>query len=123
VPHSHQRLGPILDPDEFSSRYIKHYGGNETVLGPEGRLVASVLVIWAITFALDEAGLPARHLSMQDASTRKETCNKAISQALHYIDYHGILRRPTWDGVRALLLLFPLTEGWNTPLKRKRFAD
>jgi hypothetical protein len=34
-----------------------------------------------------------------------------VQEMLHLIDIHGILRKPTWDGVRALHLLLPLTQG------------
>jgi hypothetical protein len=104
-------LGPILDPDEYSSRYLKYYAGNEGFLGPEGKLLAIILVIWAISFGVDESGKPLPPAVLDSASSRKERCNKALSQVFQYIDQHGIMRRASWDGVRALLLLFPLTEG------------
>jgi hypothetical protein len=31
-----------------------------------------------------------------------------LQEVLHFVDQHGILRKPSWDGVRALLLLSPL---------------
>jgi hypothetical protein len=34
-----------------------------------------------------------------------------IREILHLIDIHALLRRPTWDGVRVLLLIIPLTQG------------
>ena len=46
----------------------------------------------------------------------------AIDVILDEIDACGILRKPTWDGVRALLLLLPLTEGTSLsfPLSSNR---
>ncbi|KAF5330912.1 hypothetical protein D9619_005846 [Psilocybe cf. subviscida] len=38
---------------------------------------------------------------------RAEAC---VREVLHLIDNCGILRRPSWDGVQALLLLLPLLE-------------
>lgn len=36
-----------------------------------------------------------------------------IQQVMDLVDYHGIMRRPTLDGVRVLLLLLPLLEGMS----------
>lgn len=42
---------------------------------------------------------------------RRETIEPMIREILELVDYHGMLRRPSWDGVRVLLLLLPLMEG------------
>lgn len=42
---------------------------------------------------------------------RKETTDLMIREVLELIDSYGVLRRPTWDGVRVLLLLIPLIDG------------
>jgi hypothetical protein len=47
----------------------------------------------------------------QDRQTRFEKMRVAVDVILEEIDACGILRKPTWDGVRVLLLLLPLTEG------------
>jgi hypothetical protein len=39
-------------------------------------------------------------------------------ELLHLVDLHGIMRKPTWDGVRVLLLIWPLTQGVQTALQR-----
>jgi hypothetical protein len=42
---------------------------------------------------------------------RKHKTDSMVREILELIDSHGILRKPSWDGVRALLLLLPLLEG------------
>jgi len=42
---------------------------------------------------------------------RKEKTDAMLREILELIDFHGVMRRPTWDGVRALLLIMPLMEG------------
>lgn len=34
-----------------------------------------------------------------------------VKEMLQTIDHLGLLRNPSWDGVRVLMLLMPLTEG------------
>jgi hypothetical protein len=46
-----------------------------------------------------------------DRQARFEKMKVAVDVILEEIDACGILRKPTWDGVRVLLLLLPLTEG------------
>jgi len=46
-----------------------------------------------------------------DRQTRFTKMRVAVEIILQEIDACGILRKPTWDGVRVLLLLLPLTEG------------
>lgn len=111
-------IGPILDAAEISTRYAKDFTDNDGSLGIEGKLIANVLMLWAMSFGLDGSGQPlplsvetAGEVGSRSQTTRKEICNKALLDIFQYIDHHGILRRATWDGVRALLLLFPLTEG------------
>lgn len=50
----------------------------------------------------------------QDRQTRFDKMRLAVEVILDEIDAAGILRKPTWDGVRVLLLLLPLTEGEST---------
>lgn len=49
-----------------------------------------------------------------DRQARFEKMKVAVDIILTEIDACGILRKPTWDGVRVLLLLLPLTEGEPT---------
>lgn len=43
--------------------------------------------------------------------TSREKTNCMLQEILELIDFHGIMRRPTFDGVRILLLTLPLMEG------------
>lgn len=44
---------------------------------------------------------------------RKETTDSMLREVLELIDFHGVMRRPSWDGVRVLLLIIPLLEGMS----------
>lgn len=132
-------LGPILDPAEFPSRFYAHNKGTQS-LGHEGGLIAMLLVVWAASFGLDERGLPFdNHLNadtpplthmksegdaldnhkfkdgFQDMKWRekRDKTDSMLREVLELIDFHGVMRRPTLDGVRALLLILPLLEGSN----------
>ncbi|KAG5645911.1 hypothetical protein DXG03_005058 [Asterophora parasitica] len=48
---------------------------------------------------------------------KKERTNAMLREVLELIDFHGVMRRPTWDGVRVLLLIMPLLEEAH-PLER-----
>lgn len=124
--------GPILDPNEFSARYIAHANGSHPI-GADGAILAMLLVVWASSFGLDERGLPiqdsedtypqeyienSRHTRRSNSntvrpadSTRKDSTDLMLREVLDAVDLHGLMRRPTWDGVRVLLLLLPLLEG------------
>ncbi|KIY66102.1 hypothetical protein CYLTODRAFT_378272 [Cylindrobasidium torrendii FP15055 ss-10] len=52
---------------------------------------------------------PGRHHSRSRAG-RREAIEPMLREILELVDYHGMMRRPTWDGVRVLLLLLPLME-------------
>lgn len=41
----------------------------------------------------------------------REKTSCMLREILELIDFHGIMRRPTYDGVRILLLTLPLMEG------------
>jgi len=43
---------------------------------------------------------------------RKERSEAMLREVLELVDVHAVIRRPTWDGVRVLLLILPLLEGW-----------
>lgn len=97
-----------------------------------------LLVVWAASFGLDERGLaPDNHSSADDPTfpraedesddanprklkegsqdpkwrERKDKTDVMLREVLELIDFHGVMRRPTLDGVRALLLILPLLEG------------
>lgn len=123
-------LGPIIEPTEFTSRYFAHIKGTST-LSIEGQMIAMLLVTWAASFGVNEYGLeeeiephsptmpdgpkfsPDADDDFSDPSRRARTLRveTMIREILHLIDIHALLRRPTWDGVRVLLLILPLTQG------------
>jgi hypothetical protein len=89
------------------------------------------LYAWAVSYGVDEHGqldipeggsVPLTHISLiepgkeeiQREEERNIRFNKmrwVIDIILEEIDACGILRKPTWDGSRVLLLILPLTEG------------
>jgi hypothetical protein len=91
-----------------------------------------ILVTWAESFGLNERGMPyaavdqsvltgddAQPCSSPDPFTppeikRGEWRNRVevyLKEILDLVDYHSILRRPSLDGLQALLLLLPLMDG------------
>lgn len=132
------KIGPVLDAADFPARFCAHVKGNES-LGYEGSLLAMLLVVWASSFGVDEQGVPfdgsmdfsssrpssrkesmdgrtsGRDCSVGDAITtrrgRKEKTEALLREVLELVDMHAVMRRPTWDGVRVLLLILPLLEG------------
>ncbi|KAJ2931396.1 hypothetical protein H1R20_g5680, partial [Candolleomyces eurysporus] len=140
---------PILDAAEFSSRFLSHSQG-ERPFGREATLVSMLLVVWAFTFGLNERGLPLyddahpkeqsrpsssgsnsaidQSLDMNIPSEQqrhqdsREKIGVMVQQVLELIDIHGILRRPSFDGLRVLLLLLPLLEDVK-PLERQAIHD
>jgi len=100
--------------------------------------MAMLLVTWAASFGVNEYGVeeelephsptmpdrpkfspddeddfsdPSRHAR----ALRVETM---IREILSLIDIHALLRRPSWDGVRVLLLILPLTQGIQSSMDR-----
>lgn len=43
--------------------------------------------------------------------SRRDKAEAMLREVLDLVDFHGVLRRPSWDGVRILLLILPLLEG------------
>lgn len=72
-----------------------------------------LLVIWAASYGVDHCGNEDSWDGFQGIQLRKQRTNAMIQELLHLIDVHGILRKPSWDGVRVLLLAMPLTEGMS----------
>ena len=60
---------------------------------------------------MNEYGIEEHHHGDAVIRNRREATNEMVREMLHLVDVHGILRKPTWDGVRALHLLLPLTQG------------
>ncbi|KII88691.1 hypothetical protein PLICRDRAFT_162020, partial [Plicaturopsis crispa FD-325 SS-3] len=109
---------PILDAVEFSLRFFSFTEGNASALTPEARLCASLLVVWAASYGVDEYGVEQDDNHGQSRKDRKDKTNLMVEEVLRLVDLYGILRKPTWDGVRALLLLLPLTDEVQPPLGR-----
>lgn len=115
--------GPIVDPVEFRSRYVtwlQHYLSPESnaslssstpPLSVEGQLLAKILVVWAAAYGVDESGIENPENSYQEVSKRRLRVKSMIEEVIHLIDNLGLLRKPSWDGVRCLLMTLPLTEG------------
>ncbi|KAF8654081.1 hypothetical protein AX16_003614 [Volvariella volvacea WC 439] len=132
---------PILDPTEFSTRFLSH--SKDPVhhpLGPEGYILSLLLVVWAISLGYDQHGNPrledgvhtedrmARRpgtseglnysfcepLADRDRRMRKDKVAEMMKEILELIDLHGVLRKPSWDGVRVLLLTVPLLNEPNS---------
>lgn len=140
---------PILDPTEFPARFFAHTKGTQP-LGNEGKILLHLLVVWAASFGIDESGLPENDDFSQPSSStedgsknlrsgrvetpktngvlvsdrgraeRKLRTEAMVQEILVLIDSHAIMRRPTWDGVRVLLLILPLMEDVSiSPLDRR----
>lgn len=129
--HSLQNVGPILDPTDFVRRYLSYDNPCAENLGPEGALLCHVLYAWATSYGVDEHGnmdvpeggiTPLRDVNLLEPGKneleREEQRNirfakmrVPITLILEEIDACGIMRKPSWDGARVLLLFLPLTEG------------
>ncbi len=112
LDHINRTLGPILEPTEYCARFSEWYTGTSDCLQFPGQLIALALVVWAASYGVDEAGEEVLELRDEDVLQRKERTNEMLLELLYLVDIHAILRKPSWDGVRALLLIMPLTEGW-----------
>lgn len=93
-------------------------------------MLAMLLVTWAASFGVDEFGNEDTedaasethdnpHLAFDGGDNTSDPKRRArmlrseamTREVLTLVDLHGLLRRPSWDGVRVLLLLLPLTHG------------
>lgn len=106
-------VGPILDRDEYVERYHK-FLDEGVPLGSAGELIAQTLRAWAVSFGFDENGceVAASATENQTAalSRRKSQTNQRVRIILRAVDVNAIPRTISWDGVRVLLLLLPLTQ-------------
>ncbi|KAF8558445.1 hypothetical protein OG21DRAFT_1504182 [Imleria badia] len=126
---------PIIEPGEFTSRYIAHMEGTAP-LNVEGKILAMLLVTWAASFGVDEFGgedtedgaseyHSNSHFALDGGNNLSNSKRRATllrteamtREILTLVDLHGLLRRPSWDGVRVLLLLLPLTHGIQSPIE------
>ena len=113
-------IGPIIDPAEFRTRFMASLQGQPGALGPIGALLSMILVTWATSYGIDEYGRDTVSSTITAESSEKNLAavdhrrakvNEMVAEMLNLIDRHGLLRRPSWDGVRVLMLILPLTEG------------
>ncbi|KAF9520147.1 hypothetical protein BS47DRAFT_846376 [Hydnum rufescens UP504] len=116
---------PIVDPTEFRERFMASLQGRPEALGPIGALISMILVTWAASYGVDESG--REDPALADASglenlaavrERRARCNMMVKEMLEIIDHHALLRKPSWDGVRVLMLIMPLTEESLNPVDR-----
>ncbi|WVW83759.1 hypothetical protein I302_105780 [Kwoniella bestiolae CBS 10118] len=129
---------PVLDPQNFIGRYLSNPIPTASAMGPEGAILCHVLYAWAVSYGVDEygqldvpegGGAPLESISLlspgdaemnreNDRQKRKEKMRFVIEIILKEIDEYGLMRKPTWDGVRVLLLVLPLTDGIASPVER-----
>ena len=103
-------------------------GISQNIMTVERQALSMVFVAWASSFGLDHRGgsidLPALMVAsgQQGGATPRgllqSRTNTIVNEILKLVDAHGMLRNPTWDGARALLLLLPLTQGVQSHLER-----
>ncbi|KAI0664923.1 hypothetical protein C8Q70DRAFT_1060822 [Cubamyces menziesii] len=114
---------PLLEPTEYCVRFSEWFSGNTECLQIPGQLIALALAVWAASYGVNEVGEEAPEHSREDMQQRKERVNDMLVELLYLIDIHGLLRKPSWDGVRALLLTMPLTEEVQSPMERLAMYD
>ncbi|KAI9064319.1 hypothetical protein FKP32DRAFT_1649754 [Trametes sanguinea] len=114
---------PILEPTEYCVRFSEWYNGNTDYLQIPGQLIALALVVWAASYGINEAGEVAPEYTAEEIPQRQERVNEMLAELLYLIDIHGVLRKPSWDGVRVLLLTMPLTEEVQSPIERLAMYD
>ena len=132
-------LGPLLDRSDFLGRYFSSPEPCAAAMGPEGAVLCHVLYAWAVSYGVDEHGqldvpeggdAPDGPIDLAtvgegemkreaDRQRRKARLMLVLEVILREIDKNGIMRKPSWDGVRVLLLVLPLTEGENVARLKK----
>lgn len=122
---------PLIDPGNFLERYLSKTNTHETAMDIENAILCHVLYAWAVSYGVDEYGrldlpdggrepltgvnvtsaCPGEVQRETDRSVRMEKTKSVVKVILKEIDDCGVMRKPTWDGVRVLLMILPLTEG------------
>ncbi|TXT15729.1 hypothetical protein VHUM_00232 [Vanrija humicola] len=130
---------PLIDPIELEKRYFSNPVPCAAAMGPEGAVLVHCLYAWGLSFGVDERGhldVPdggsepigiiqlqapsdAEQRRQQERQRRTEKMARAVRIILKEIDDCGMMRRPSWDGVRCLLLIVPLSEGIQSPVERQ----
>ncbi|KIR24802.1 hypothetical protein I309_06357, partial [Cryptococcus deuterogattii LA55] len=134
---------PLIDPGNFLERYLSKTNPHETAMDIENAILCHVLYAWAVSYGVDEYGrldlpeggrepltgvnvtsaCPGEAQREKDRSVRMEKMKSVVEVILKEIDDCGVMRKPTWDGVRVLLMILPLTEGISTPVERLAMYD
>ncbi|KAF7974669.1 hypothetical protein HWV62_11566 [Athelia sp. TMB] len=109
---------PVFDLDEF--QFI--LTGQAAGVGVERRLLAGALLAWATSFGLSSRGTE-QYSGEQPPGNIQARTSYLVSNILALVDSHGTMRRPSWDGVRLLLVLWPLTLGTTRQLERTTMLE
>ena len=116
--------GPIIDPVAFPRRYLSAAIPSAAAMGPEGAILCHVLFSWAASYGVNERGeldVPEGGGGADETERetqremRRRNTQSAIRIVLKEIDEAAIMRKPSWDGVRCMLMVLPLTEGGFIP--------
>lgn len=112
-------------------------------MGQVGAILCHVLFAWACSYGVNEFGElyvmpdgwhtsvitdPAQQSQVQverEMARQRQLkhTNLAVSQILREMDHAGVYRNMTWDGVRCLLLVLPLTERKSCVNKRVLYTN
>ena len=122
---------PICDPMDFSRRYLAQDPPRASHMGKDGAILVHIMYAWACSYGVDETGcldVPERNwpggimppetgyvwshdqVRDRDRLKRRAKTDGVVAKILKEIDDAGLMRRHSWDGVRCLLLILPLTE-------------
>lgn len=122
---------PICDPTDFSRRYLAHDPPRAAHMGKDGCILVHIMYAWACSYGVDATGnldVPERNWPGgilppetgyvwahdqkrdRDRLARRAKTDGVVAKILMEIDEAGLMRRHSWDGVRCLLLILPLTE-------------
>ncbi|KAG8988922.1 hypothetical protein FRB90_002497, partial [Tulasnella sp. 427] len=108
---------PVVDPNEFVDRFQRHITQGAP-LGIYGELIAKLLATWAASYGVNTRGEEEPHDGLAGVERRRAATNIMVRELLATIDRHAVMRSISWDGVRVLLLLIPLTEEVQTDADR-----
>ena len=66
--------------------------------------------MWAASYGVNEKGEENPNNSDLDVDRRTTLVKAMVEELIGIIDMMGLLHRPSWDGVRVLLMTLPLAE-------------
>ncbi|KAJ7074266.1 hypothetical protein C8F01DRAFT_1272899 [Mycena amicta] len=109
---------PILDPTEIPARYFAHSKDERGLPETEESRPSSASAEERPTASRSKTN--AVLISERSRAERKNRTEAMVQEILVLIDSHAIMRSPTWDGIRVLLLILPLMEDISiSPLDRR----